>query len=56
MKNVNMMVRLVVLSCCYCGWGKIKVEGVVGIVWVFLGVGVCFVEVLLWVIDDVVIF
>lgn len=43
------------LSCCYSGRGEILFEGVVGIVWVFLVVGVCFVLVLLWWIDDEVI-
>lgn len=50
-----MRVRFVVLSCCYSGRGEIKAEGVVGIVRVFFGVGVRFVFVFLWVIDDEVI-
>lgn len=53
---VGIRVKLVVFSCCYSGCGKIlKVEGVVGIVWVFLGFGVCLVLVFLWVVDDEVI-
>lgn len=51
-KNANMTARLVVLSCCHCGRGKIKAEGVVGIARAFLGAGARSVDALLWVIDD----
>ena len=50
--NVQMRARLVVLSCCHSGRGKIKAEGVVGIARAFLGAGARSVLVSLWAIDD----
>ena len=44
--------KLVVLSCCNSGRGKIKVEGVVGIARAFLGAGTRSVIATLWKIDD----
>ena len=44
--------KLVVLSCCSSGRGKIKVEGVVGIARAFLGAGARSVIATLWAIDD----
>ena len=44
--------RLVVLSCCHSGRGKIKAEGVVGIARAFLGAGARSVIASLWEIDD----
>ena len=44
--------KLVVLSCCNSGRGKIKVEGVVGIARAFLGAGARSVIATLWAIDD----
>ena len=44
--------KLVVLSCCNSGRGKIKVEGVVGIARAFLGTGARSVIATLWAIDD----
>ena len=45
--------RLVVLSCCHSGRGRIlKGEGVVGIARAFLTAGARFVLVALWAIDD----
>ena len=43
--------KLVVLSCCNSGRGKIKVEGVVGIASAFLGAGARSVIATLWAID-----
>lgn len=54
-KVLKFWVRFVVFSFCYSGWGDVFVEGVVGMVWVFLVFGVCFVLVLFWVIGDEVI-
>ena len=44
--------KLVVLSCCHSGQGKIKAEGVVGIARAFLGAGARSVIASLWEIDD----
>ena len=44
--------KLVVLSCCNSGRGKIHVEGVVGIARAFLGAGARSVIATLWEIDD----
>ena len=44
--------KLVVLSCCNSGRGKIKVEGVVGIARAFLGGGARSAIASLWAIDD----
>ena len=56
MSNVqaaNIRARLVVLSCCHSGRGKIlKGEGVVGIARAFLAAGARSVLVALWAIDD----
>ena len=49
----NVRARLVVLSCCYSGLGRIlKGEGVVGIARAFLAAGARSVLVALWAIDD----
>ena len=49
----NLRARLVVLSCCHSGRGRIlKGEGVVGIARAFLAAGARFVLVALWAIDD----
>ena len=49
----NLRARLVVLSCCHSGRGKmLKGEGVVGIARAFLAAGACSVLVSLWAIDD----
>ena len=50
--NVRLRARLVVLSCCHSGCGKIKAEGVVGIARAFLGAGARSVLVSLWAIHD----
>lgn len=50
--NVRLRAKLVVLSCCHSGRGKIKAEGVVGIARAFLGAGARSVLVSLWAIDD----
>ena len=50
--KVRLRARLVVLSCCHSGRGKIKAEGVVGIARAFLGAGARSVLVSLWAIDD----
>ena len=44
--------RLVVLSCCHTGTGKLSSEGVLGIARSFLGAGANSVLVTLWQIDD----
>ena len=44
--------RLVVLSCCYSGQGKITADGVVGIARAFLGAGAHSVLMTLWEIHD----
>ena len=50
--NIRLRAKLVVLSCCHSGRGKIKAEGVVGIARAFLGAGARSVLVSLWAIDD----
>ena len=50
--NAKLKAKLVVLSCCHSGRGKIKAEGVVGIARAFLGAGARFVIASLWAIDD----
>ena len=50
--NAKLKARLVVLSCCHSGRGKIKAEGVVGLARAFLGAGARCVLVSLWAIDD----
>ena len=50
--NAQLRAKLVVLSCCHSGRGKIKAEGVVGIARAFLGAGARSVLVSLWAIDD----
>ena len=50
--GVKLRARLVVLSCCHSGRGKVKAEGVVGIARAFLGAGARSVLVSLWAIDD----
>ena len=49
---VQLRARLVVLSCCHSGRGKITSEGAVGIARAFLGAGARSVLVSLWAIDD----
>ena len=49
---VQLRARLVVLSCCHSGRGKIAAEGVVGIARAFLSAGARSVLVTLWAIDD----
>ena len=49
----NLRARLVVLSCCHSGRGRVlKGEGVVGIARAFLAAGAPSVLVALWAIDD----
>ena len=50
--NVKLRAKLVVLSCCHSGRGKIKAEGVVGLARAFLGAGARSVLASLWAIDD----
>lgn len=50
--NVKLRAKLVVLSCCHSGQGKVKAEGVVGIARAFLAAGARSVVVSLWAIDD----
>ena len=50
--DVALRAKLVVLSCCNSGRGKIKSEGVVGIARAFLGSGARSVIASLWPIDD----
>ena len=50
--NAKLRARLVVLSCCHSGRGKIKAEGVVGIARAFLGAGAHSVLASLWAISD----
>ena len=50
--NAELHARLVVLSCCHSGRGKIKAEGVVGIARAFLGAGARSVLASLWAIND----
>ena len=49
---VQLRAKLVVLSCCHSGRGKVKSEGVVGIARAFLYAGARSVLVSLWAIDD----
>ena len=52
-QTANLRARLVVLSCCHSGRGRIlKGEGVVGIARAFLAAGARLVLVTLWAIDD----
>ena len=50
--EVKLHARLVVLSCCHSGQGKVKAEGVVGIARAFLAAGARSVLASLWAIDD----
>ena len=50
--NAKLRARLVVLSCCHSGRGKIKAEGVVGLARAFLGAGARSVLASLWAISD----
>ena len=50
--EVELRAKLVVLSCCHSGRGKIRAEGVVGISRAFLGSGARSVLVALWALDD----
>ena len=50
--DAKLEAKLVVLSCCQSGRGKIKAEGVVGIARAFLGAGARSVIASLWKIDD----
>ena len=49
---VKLRARLVVLSCCHSGRGKVKAEGVVGIARAFLSAGARSVLASLWAIND----
>ena len=49
---VKLRARLVVLSCCHSGRGRVTADGVVGIARAFLGAGARSVLVSLWAIDD----
>lgn len=50
--NIKLRAKLVVLSCCYSGRGKIKAEGVVGLARAFLGAGARSVLASLWAVHD----
>ena len=50
--NAKLNAKLVVLSCCHSGRGKIQAEGVVGIARAFLGAGARSVIAPLWAIND----
>ena len=50
--KVQLRAKLVVLSCCHSGRGKIRAEGVIGIARAFLGSGVRSVLVARWAIED----
>ena len=50
--NSKLNAKLVVLSCCHSGRGKIKAEGVVGMARACLGAGARSVIASLWAIDD----
>ena len=50
--NAKLKAKLVVLSCCHSGTGKIRAEGVVGIARAFLGAGARAVVASLWAISD----
>ena len=49
---VHLQAKLVVLSCCHSGRGKVTADGVIGIARAFLGAGARSVLVSLWAIDD----
>ena len=50
--KVQLRAKLVVLSCCHSGRGKIRAEGVIGIARAFLGSGARSVLVASWAIED----
>ena len=50
--RVQLRAKLVVLSCCHNGRGRIRAEGVIGIARAFLGSGVRSVLVASWAIED----
>ncbi|KAL9958842.1 hypothetical protein ACROYT_G035911 [Oculina patagonica] len=50
--NINLRAKLVVLSSCHSGQGRIMAEGVVGIARAFLAAGARSVLVALWAIED----
>ena len=50
--QVQLRAKLVVLSCCHSGRGRIRAEGVVGIARAFLGSGARSVLVALWALED----
>ena len=50
--DAHLRAKLVVLSCCHSGRGRIKAEGMVGIARAFLGSGARSVIASLWKIDD----
>jgi len=50
--QVQLRAKLVVLSCCHSGRGKIRAEGVIGIARAFLGSGARSVLVALWALED----
>ena len=50
--KVQLRAKLVVLSCCHSGRGRIRAEGVVGIARAFLGSGARSVLVALWALQD----
>ena len=50
--KVQLRAKLVVLSCCHSGRGRIRAEGVVGIARAFLGSGARSVLVALWALED----
>ena len=50
--EIQLRAKLVVLSCCHSGRGKIRAQGVIGISRAFLGSGARSVLVSLWAIDD----
>ena len=50
--NAKLDAKLVVLSCCHSGRGKIKAEDVVGIARAFLGAGARSVIASLWAVND----
>ena len=50
--NISVKARLVVLSCCHTGQGKVSSEGVIGITRAFLAAGARSVPSTLWPIND----
>ena len=50
--KVRLRAKLVVLSCCHSGKGKVRAEGIVGIARAFLGSGARSVLVSLWAVSD----